>query len=287
MQSVKRTRDVEERDAETEECDEMSTPHTDPSVYCRLCFSITHLEPVFRSSLDKNVRLTRLVKSTTGVKLDSKSDAACSICRKCLDKINDFRRFRKLCQLLNNVVLRERTDAQPSLEDNIDLTISDHEENQLRQEDIDVDQNSEEDDNEDSDVECTGVIQLPQADEAGEETNGLPFVQIGDELFRCNQCSTTTISSERMITHIYAAHPESTVCDPTPIRIGQKVFYKCGSCDALFTQKRNIRKHSLKYHNKNNGPTVKLLCSIPGCQSTFIEPHGLHRHLKMNHYQSK
>ncbi|XP_065075996.1 uncharacterized protein LOC135699613 [Ochlerotatus camptorhynchus] len=90
--------------------DFLDLPHEDFAAYCRLCFSISQLEPLFVSRQDVNYQLIGVIEMCTGIKLSAKTDTPSSICLQCRLTTDDFLNFRKLCQRLNRVYRRKRND---------------------------------------------------------------------------------------------------------------------------------------------------------------------------------
>lgn len=88
----------------------LELPHEDFAAYCRLCFSISQLEPLFASRQDVNYQLIGAIDMCTGIKLTAKTDTPSSICLQCRLTTEDFLNFRKLCQKLNRVYRRKRND---------------------------------------------------------------------------------------------------------------------------------------------------------------------------------
>lgn len=85
-------------------------PHEDFAAYCRLCFSISQLEPLFASRQDINYQLIGVIDMCTGIKLSAKTDTPSSICLQCRLITEEFLHFRKLCQKLNRVYRQKRND---------------------------------------------------------------------------------------------------------------------------------------------------------------------------------
>lgn len=90
--------------------DFLELPHEDFSAYCRLCFSISQLEPLFVSRQDVNYQLIGVIEMCTGIKLSAKTDTPSSICLQCRLTTEEFLNFRKLCQRLNRVYRQKRND---------------------------------------------------------------------------------------------------------------------------------------------------------------------------------
>lgn len=94
--------------------DALELPHEDFSAYCRLCFSISQLEPLFATRQDDNYQLIGMIEMCAGIKLSAKTDSPSSICLQCRLTMDEFFNFRKLCQRLNRVYRRKRNEAAVS-----------------------------------------------------------------------------------------------------------------------------------------------------------------------------
>ncbi|XP_062533468.1 uncharacterized protein LOC134202495 [Armigeres subalbatus] len=92
--------------------DLIELPNDNFAAYCRLCFSISQLEPLFTCYQDENIRDTSIIEICTGIKLSPGTDSPSSICSQCRNMLEEFFSFRKLCQRVNRVYRRKRNELE-------------------------------------------------------------------------------------------------------------------------------------------------------------------------------
>lgn len=81
----------------------LQLPHEDFASYCRLCFSISQLEPLLGNGQEVNYQLLSIIELCTGIKLTARTDSPSSLCLQCRYMMDEFYNFRKQCQRLNRV----------------------------------------------------------------------------------------------------------------------------------------------------------------------------------------
>lgn len=286
----------------------LQTPSDDPASYCRLCFSIVELQPVFRESKDTNISLTMLIDSCTGIQLTSKTDYPSSICGECSMKLLEIQRFRRLCQTLNRVVRRTAAGKANALNVDPDVVIVPNTppvptivESDTIQEAfyIDSPKNGGDDDDDDDIIcisdEAPAVSNGPSAEKAEDTEEDLPYIKLQDNWFCCRLCNRIFETLATMMDHFQEEHKESVrVCNVpkendssktiTSVVIGGKSYFKCGSCDSLTRSKRSMTRHCIRFHNgKESKNDVKLPCPIGACDAFFMEKTGFRRHLQLIH----
>ncbi|XP_058812079.1 uncharacterized protein LOC131676789 [Topomyia yanbarensis] len=308
---------------EGEDYEELEIPNDDPSAYCRLCFSITQLEPIFGNPQDSNESLTHLIEICTGIKLKVQADYPCSLCRLCYNKLKEFQQFRKLCQSLNRVVRRAKKEAEngpivataplPSLvppplslsipvsAPTIISTASAMEETVQEAFWIQELANDE--------VEFTGMVSQnetcePTTEESQDSEKDMPYIKLANDWYCCKLCAKIFENLPNLMDHFRNSHTEKVQVysfSQTPsaatldyrvralnigeVLVGGTVQYKCDSCDTLFSQKRNIARHRWRYHSSHaeKYPVVKIVCEIVGCECFFMDSKAYRRHLIAMH----
>nr|XP_019526973.2 uncharacterized protein LOC109398979 [Aedes albopictus]XP_019526974.2 uncharacterized protein LOC109398979 [Aedes albopictus] len=88
----------------------LQLPHEDFASYCRLCFSISQLEPLLGNGQEVNYQLLSIIELCTGIKLTARTDSPSSLCLQCRYMMDEFYNFRKQCQRLNRVYQRKKTE---------------------------------------------------------------------------------------------------------------------------------------------------------------------------------
>lgn len=89
----------------------LDLPHEDFSAYCRLCFSISQLEPLIMSGQAReNNQIISVIETCVGIKLSPETDSPTSICRQCRYMLDEFISFRMQCQRLNRVFRRKQNE---------------------------------------------------------------------------------------------------------------------------------------------------------------------------------
>lgn len=308
MQGTKRP--LEDEDAD--DCDELEVPNEDHSTYCRLCFSITQLEPIFEHRKDANEALTGLIEICTAIRLKVKTDFPCSICIQCHNKLKEFRRFRNLCQSFNRVVNRTKRDK----------IIPAHLESWSAQEAAASTSATVEDafwiqELSEDELDLTGTVSLNQQEQQTEQfiapsaedaENDLPYIKLSNDYFCCKLCNKIFQKLNILMDHFRNQHREmvqvySYTGDPSDpndpstvdyslrelaineVLVGTSVFFKCDSCDTLFTQKRNIARHRWRYHSNytDTANATKIYCEEEGCGCFFMDAKAYRRHMQALH----
>ncbi|XP_058456082.1 uncharacterized protein LOC131433358 [Malaya genurostris] len=306
------------------EYEKIEIPNHDPSAYCRLCFSITQLEPIFGNPKDSNESLTHLIEVSTSIKLKVESDYPCSLCRLCYNKMKEFQQFRKLCQSLNRVVRRAKKEAEngsfvvtpsapvhvpsplpvsipvstptitsttPAFEDTVQDAFWIQE---LSDDEVGITETS-------SQNESIGV----STEESLENEGDMPYIKLANDWYCCKLCSKIFENLSNLMDHFRNCHPEKVqvyscsqaaipvykvrALNINEVLVGGAIQYKCDSCDTLFSQKRNIARHRWRYHSAHaeKFPCTKIVCEIVGCGCFFMDNKAYRRHLMAMHPNEK
>ncbi|XP_055607651.1 uncharacterized protein LOC129755247 [Uranotaenia lowii] len=251
--------------------DAVTMPASHPSVYCRLCFSITNLGPIFGYNSMASNKVVELIKQLTTIELHPQGDAMCSICRPCSDKLDEFGNFRNQCLVFDEVISRQTkqllhhnlaTNPPPLV-----LPISTEVQPQYQ----------------------LAIGDVTSLAASAEDTRGYEIVELNEESNYNDLTLENYNEYEQGTENIHQLEMDASFEPNNDDRaVYEKYFYegkyywKCTQCDALMSLRSSVNRHISKIHVPGvELPRIK--CVETDCNATFVEIVGLKRHVKIVH----
>ncbi|XP_055599332.1 uncharacterized protein LOC129748677 [Uranotaenia lowii] len=259
-----------------EDVEAVTMPATHPSAYCRLCFSITNLGPIFGNNSMASYKVVELIKQLTTIELHPQGDAMSAICRPCSDKLDEFGNFRNQCLIFDEVISRHtkqslrhdfNTNATPLV-----LSVSTEVQPQYQ-------------------LAIGNVTSLAAS---AEDTRGFEIVELTDTAEENNYNDLTLDNYnkyEQGTENTQQLEMESSFEPNNDNRAGYeyenytfdgKLYWKCTQCDALMIHKNSVTRHISKIHIPG-AEFPRMKCVERDCNATFVEIGGLKRHVKLVH----
>ncbi|XP_001843259.2 zinc finger protein 628 [Culex quinquefasciatus] len=207
----------------------MQVPSSNPTEYCRLCFSQHSLQNVLEKFDPSKLLLTQM-QNCLGLWLAPEQDFPCAVCRLCASALDTFQAFRERTGECDQVIkqLRKVGEVLAPVE-SIKVEILDDEGGSDAEEGALVIDEPEPVNEEDSEVETQPTV-LPEPVWVPVE-NAKPR---RSARYVCMECENTFSCSQALARHQREIHGDEET-PPSPRRKkGKTRHYSCGQCSAVF-----------------------------------------------------
>uniref|UniRef100_A0A1Q3EZG8 Uncharacterized protein n=1 Tax=Culex tarsalis TaxID=7177 RepID=A0A1Q3EZG8_CULTA len=261
----------------------LDTPHDDPALYCRLCFSVNlPLSPIFSGPDSEDNPLVESIEECISVRLTAEDDAW--ICPECSQKLVDFQHFRQLSRIHDSAVREKKQRLTATLRNSAGALVVANETDSFYVEIV----------KQETPTEPPATKEKPSATATEPCDDQKPFIELPDGTFSCRLCPETFPSLGPTMEHFISAHSETmhtngvlSVDSPDKppfkaITIDNVQYLKCTDCDTLTEQGEAIIEHRERFHTgKQTRPTIR--CDRVACEQFFMDNPAYRRHLEIVH----
>lgn len=226
----------------------------------------------------------QIYSQLTAIRLDEEKDLhEFKVCNICVEKLNDFERFRKVCiqvhrQLLNVKLEQPENDYDQETTHVVKREPADNEDSQKSDSSGLSDDDNAEDDDEDDIKPLMPLVEMNDNTEEDSEQakpkkqrakygslkNQAPKTRI--PIYSCDQCPRKFRVMLRLNAH-KRTHD------------GLKPF-ECEICGKDFAKWNNLKTHHIQKHTESK---ISIPCEFYGCGQTFATRQGLKRHWLRTH----